>query len=181
MAVRPVLGLGSFTLLSACAIAGPILDPSLKNAPYAACSSFAVDAAVPTDAEPAQCFSLLQRGANGGMVPRSSNALRAGEEVLAVKSSAPGCQGAFTDLTVSGDTTGPGEMRLEVVDAVGRSSVGRTVRWQETRTGRRWTVGDIDQTLHIPGTVRLHLIEGDVRLSSLCWKSYGDIDPPFSL
>jgi hypothetical protein len=179
MAVRRTLGLASLTLLSACMFVGPIVDPSLKDAPYAACSTFAADSAATAEAEPAQCFTLLQRGPNGGMVARASNQLRAGDEVLAVKSSAPACQGEFTDMIVSGDTTGPGEMRLEVVDAVGRGSVGRTVRWGESRTGRRWTVGDIDSTLQIPGTVRLHLLEGEVRLSGLCWKSYGDLDLPF--
>ena len=178
MALRPVLSLPSFALLSACMFVGPIVDPSLKDAPYAACSSFGSEPAT-IDVQPAQCFTLLQRGPDGGMVARASNEMRAGDEVLAVKSSAPECQGAFTDLTLSGDATGPGEMRLEVADAVGRGIVGRTARWQESRTGRRWTLGDIDQTLHIPGTVRLHLLEGEVRLSSLCWKSYGDLDLPF--
>ena len=180
MALRRSLSLTSFTLLSGCMFVGPIVDPSLKDAPYSACSTFNSDAAASNEPGPAQCFTLLQRGPNGGMVARTSNELRAGDEVLAVKSAAPACAGEFTDLTVSGDTTGPGEMRLEVADAVGRGIVGRTARWQESRTGRRWTVGDIDSTLHIPGTVRLHLLQGEVRLSSLCWKSYGDLDLPFS-
>ena len=170
---RPALSLVALVPLSGCALTGPITDPSMRRAPIEACANFEA----PPAAADNQCFTLLQRGPTGGLVNRTSTQLQAGDEVFAVKSAAAGCQGAFSHLVVIGDTSGSGEMRIDVVDAVGRGNVGRTVDWEESRTGRRWPVADIDTPLHIPGAVRLNLIEGDVRLTGLCYASYGDINP----
>ena len=174
---RPALTLLALVPLASCAVVGPLVDRQMDDAPYAACTRFATDSAPVEAAQETQCFALLERGPTGGFVARASPHLQAGDEVFAAKSSAAECQRNFSHLVVGGDTTGPGEMRIEVVDAVGRGSVARTVDWEEARTGRRWAVSDIDTPLHIPGGVRLELLEGEVRLTSLCYKSYGDFDP----
>lgn len=170
---RSAASLLAFIPLASCVLAGPLVDRQMDDAPYAACTRFEPDGAVSGQI---QCFTLLERGPNGGFVPRASSHLEAGDEAFAVKSSAPECTRAFSHLVVGGDTTGPGEMTIEVPDAVGRPAIGRTVDWEEARTGRRWAVSDIDTPLHIPGGIRLHLLEGEVHLTSLCYKSYGDID-----
>jgi hypothetical protein len=170
---RPALALLALVPLASCALVGPLVDRQMDDAPYAACTRFESDGAL---AGQIQCFALLERGPNGGFVPRASSHLQAGDEVFAAKSAAPECQHAFSHLVVGGDTTGPGEMRLEVPDAVGRGPIGRTVDWEEARVGRRWAVSDIDTPLHIPGGVRLEMLEGEVQLTSLCYKAYGDID-----
>ena len=170
---RSVASLLALAPLAACVLAGPLADRQMDDAPYAACTRFTAEGA-PTGQ--IQCFTLLERGPNGGFVPRASTRLQAGDEVFAAKSSAPGCTNAYSHLVVGGDTTGPGEMRIDVPDAVGRGTIGRTVDWEEARTGRRWAVADIDTPLHLPGGVRLELLEGEVHLTSLCYKSYGDID-----
>ncbi len=170
---RPAWTLLALVPLTACVLAGPLVDRQMDDAPYAACTRFVPDGAV---AGQIQCFALLERGPSGGFVSRASSHLQAGDEVFAVKSAAPECTRAFSHLVVGGDTVGPGEMTIEVPDAVGRPAIGRNVDWEEARTGRRWAVADIDTPLHIPNGVRLHLLEGEVHLTSLCYKSYGDID-----
>jgi hypothetical protein len=170
---RSAMTLLALVPLASCALVGPLVDRQMDDAPYSACTRFASDT---SPAGQIQCFALLERGPNGGFVPRASAHLEAGDEVFAAKSTAPGCQRAFSHLVVGGDTTGPGEMTIEVNDAVGRGAIGRTVDWEEARAGRRWAVSDIDTPLHLPNGVRLHMLEGEVHLTSLCYKSYGDID-----
>jgi hypothetical protein len=155
--------------LAGCAIVGPVIDRSMRRAPNQACSQFG------RQLEPgqAQCFSLFRRGASGGFVATDSTRLQPGEELFAVKSGSPECSGEFTHLAVEGDTTGPGALRIEVADAVGRSTVGRTVRWERDRADARWTVGGIDSPLQIPGNVRMQLLEGDMTLEQVCFAGYG--------
>lgn len=154
--------------LAGCTVAGPIVDPSLDGAPVSACTRF--DAA---DAGP-QCLTVFRRGPNREALLLTAGELRAGETIYATQSGAEGCEGRFTHFVATGDTMGPGALSLKIGDAVGRGDVGRQFRWDESRTGRRWSVGRIDRPLHIPGTIRIEMEEGELRLTSLCLRSYHD-------
>ena len=166
---RRALALGVTAWLGGCSIAGPIVDPSLDDAPVEACTRF--DSAA--GAGP-QCLTVFRRGPNREALILTSGELRAGDVVYATRTNVPGCEGRFTHAVATGDTTGPGALSLKVGDAVGRGDVGHDYRWDEARANRRWPVGRIDRPLHIPGTIRLHMREGEARLTSLCLRSYRD-------
>ena len=152
--------------LASCSVVGPVVDRSMDDAPRMACARFA---------EPAtpQCFNLYRSGARWEPVTAEAAELRAGDELHAIKSTDPTCAGEFTHLAVAADTNGPGAIRLEIPDAVGRQTVGRTFRWRQARAGRRWAVEGIDTPLHIPGGVTVKLLEGEARLTAICYASYG--------
>ena len=169
---RPALALMALVPLASCALVGPLVDRQMDDAPYAACTRFEPDGALSGQI---QCFALLERGPNGGFVPRASRTSRRATRSSPPSPRRPSAR-ALSRTSSSAAATGPGEMTIEVPDAVGRAAIGRTVDWEEARTGRRWAVSDIDTPLHIPGGIRLHLLEGEVQLTSLCYKAYGDID-----
>jgi hypothetical protein len=165
---RQYPAMGFAALLGGCMIVGPVIDPSLDDAPVQACTRF--DAA---ETGP-QCLSVFRRGPNGEALALSSGELVAGDLIYATRSGAEGCEGRFTHFVATGDTAGPGALRLDVGDAIGRGDVGREFTWDEARSNRRWSVGRIDRPLHIPGTTRLQMREGEARLTSLCLKTYHD-------
>jgi hypothetical protein len=162
--------MGVAVLLGGCAIAGPIIDPSMDDAPVRACTRF--DAAS-AEAGP-QCLTVFRRGPNREALILMSGELRPGDVVYATRTTAPGCEGRFTHVVATGDTAGPGRLGLFAADAIGRGDVGREFAWDEARANRRWSVGRIDRVHHIPGAIRLQMREGEVRLTSLCLSSYHD-------
>jgi hypothetical protein len=158
-------------LLGACTVAGPIIDPSLDDATVQACTHFAGD---DTASSGPQCLAVFRRGPDNAALMVTDGELRAGDVVYATRTGAEGCEGRFTHVVATGDTAGPGRLRLAVADAVGRGDVGRAFSWDEARSGRRWSVGRIDRVYHIPGAIRLEMERGEARLTSLCLRTYHD-------
>lgn len=162
--------LTSFMLAAAlggCALAGPVLDPGMEDAPFAACYRF--DAAADTP----QCFTLVTEGSYVSGADLGSGRLVAGDRLRGMLSGAPGCPAAyFTHLTVSGDTSGAGAMRVEAHDAIGRGSVGDDFRWREARAGRHWVVDGIGSPVINPASFSIALSEGEVQLNHICFRSY---------
>ena len=138
--------------LAACALVGPELDRAMDDAPAFAC------------AEPPAFLVLAPDGRS--WVPFDGATIAAGTEVLAM----PPGPGNFTHVVLTGDGGGSGAMRVAVADTFGRGDRGRTLRWREAR--RRWTVANIGTAVHHPAGVRIAVLEGEVRLDRVCFKSY---------
>lgn len=138
--------------LGACAVAGPEFDRAMDDAPAFAC------------AEPA-AFLVLAPGGRSWQ-PFAGNRIAAGTEVLAL----PAGAGNFTHVVLTGESGGAGAMRLDVPDAFGRGDRGRTLRWREAR--QRWIAPNIGTAVHNPAGVRIAVIEGEVRIDRVCFKSY---------
>ena len=138
--------------LAACAVIGPVRDRAMNDAPASAC------------AEPAAFLSLPPGGS--AWVPFEGASLTPGTEVLAM----PRGPGDFTHVVLTGDSPGAGAMFVDVADVFGRGDRSRTLRWREAR--RRWTIANIGTALHNPAGVRIYMIEGELRLDRVCFKSY---------
>jgi hypothetical protein len=150
--------------LAACAVLGPVADAGMEDAPYEACARFAQ---APSDAP--QCVAVQVRPAGGNWRPFAGS-LSAGDELLAVPSAAPECnRGNYTHFVIEGSSDA-GAMRVAVPDGFGRGDRGRSFAWHEPRT--RWTADNIGTTLHIPAGARVSLTQGQLRISSACFKSY---------
>lgn len=138
--------------LAACAVAGPELDRAMDDAPAFACS------------EPAALLILAPGGRS--WQPFEGNVIAAGTEVLAL----PAAAGNFTHVVLTGDGGAAGAMRLDVPDVFGRGDRGRNFRWREAR--QRWIAPNIGTALHNPAGVRIRVMEGEVRIDRVCFKSY---------
>jgi hypothetical protein len=150
--------------LAACAVLGPVADADMDDAPYQACAHFA-DA--PADAP--QCVSVQVRPAGGQWQPFAGT-LAAGDELVAIPSAAPQCaHGNYTHFVLEG-ASAAGAMRVAVPDGFGRGDMGRSFAWREPR--RRWIADNIGTAVHIPAAARVTVSEGEVRLTSACFKSY---------
>ncbi|HVQ07517.1 MAG TPA: hypothetical protein VMS43_03695 [Allosphingosinicella sp.] len=138
--------------LAACAVAGPVLDRAMDDAPTVACTE-----------RPA----FLRRTVDGrAWIPFEGTMIGAGTEVLAM----PAQAGNFTHVVLTGDGGAAGAMRVAVPDLFGRGDRGQTRRWREAR--QRWTVDNIGTALHNPAGVRIAVLEGSVRIDRVCFKSY---------
>jgi hypothetical protein len=73
-------------------------------------------------------------------------------------------------VVLTGSTPGAGAMRVMVPDRFVRGDRGRTLRWHQPR--QRWTVPNIGTSVHNPAGVRISVLEGEVRIDQLCFKSY---------
>jgi hypothetical protein len=138
--------------LAACAVVGPEFDRAMDDAPAFTC------------AEP-PTFLVLAPGGRS-WIPFEGATLASGTEVLAM----PPGSGNFTHVVLIGESGGPGAMRVAVPDTFGRGDRGRTLRWREAR--RQWTAPNIGTALHNPAGVRIAMIEGEVRIDHVCFKSY---------
>ena len=162
---RRVFILSGILPLAACAVIGPVTDAGMEDAPHQACARFA--AAQPPEA--GQCVSVQVRPA-GGRWQAFTGTLSAGDELLALPSAAPQCtHGNFTHFVLEGSSDA-GAMRVAIPDGFGRGDRGRSFAWRAPRS--RWTADNIGTTLHIPAGARVSVSEGQVRLSSACFKSY---------
>ena len=151
-------------LLAACAVVGPVVDADMEDAPYQACARFAE-----APAEPAQCVAVQVRPAGGSWQPFTGT-LSAGDELVAIASPAPHCtHGNYTHFVLEGASEA-GAMRVAVPDTFGRGDRGRSFAWREPRT--RWTADNVGATIHTPAAARVSVTDGQVRLSSACFKSY---------
>jgi len=160
---RVVLSLG-IVPLAGCAVLGPVVDPNETNAPYQACARFAE---APSDAP--QCVSVRLRSA-GGAWGAFGGTISAGEELLAIPSGTPQCaHNNYTHVVLEGSSDS-GALRIAVPDAFGRGDRGRSFAWRTPRS--RWTADNIGTALHLPAGARVSVSEGQVRLSSLCFRSY---------
>lgn len=150
--------------LAACAVLGPVADAGMEDAPYEACARFAE---APSDT--AQCVTVQVRPAGGQWGPFAGT-LSAGDELFAIPSAAPSCaHGNYTHFVLEGASTA-GAMRVAVPDGFGRGDRGRAFAWHEPRT--RWAADNIGSAVHIPAAARVSVSEGEVRLTSACFKSY---------
>lgn len=162
-----ILGLACLPLLS-CSVVKPYVDPTLRHAAGEACIDIAEDATPVVGG--ASCVRLFKRGPDGGFVAATSSTLNAGEEIFGSPTGAEGCTtGRFPFAVVEADTDVHGAGSLSVADAVGRQEAIREIEWNESRTGKRWAVGNADNPLQIPGTIRVAVSEGQLRLRQLCY------------
>ena len=138
--------------LAACAVAGPEFDRAMDDAPALAC------------AQP-PAFLVLAPGGRS-WVPYEGVSIATGTEVLAMPSAA----GNFTHVVLTGESGGGGAMRIAVGDTFGRGDRGRTLRWREPR--QSWTVANIGTAVHHPAGDRIAVLEGEVRIDRVCFKSY---------
>lgn len=161
---RPVILSLGIMPLAACAVLGPVVDAGMEDAPYRACVTFA---AAPTAA--AQCVSVRVRSASGQWGPFGGT-LSAGEELVAIPSGTPQCAHSnYTHFVLEGSSEA-GAMRVAVPDAFGRGDRGRSFAWRRPQT--RWTADNIGTSQHLPAAARVTVSEGEVRLTSACFKSY---------
>jgi hypothetical protein len=160
---RTILSLGILPL-AGCAVVGPVVDAGLEDAPYRACVTFAeAPAAAP------QCVSVRVRAARGQWGPFNGT-LNAGEELLAIPSGTPQCAHSnYTHFVLEGSSDA-GAMRVAVPDAFGRGDRGRSFAWTRPRT--RWTADNIGTSQHLPAAARVMVSQGEIRLTSACFKSY---------
>ncbi|WP_395611645.1 hypothetical protein [Allosphingosinicella sp.] len=164
---RAILVLGIMPL-AGCAVLGPVADPNETNAPYQACARIAEAPPAATPAAP-QCVSLRLRAASGQW-GAFGGTVSAGEELLAIPSGTPQCAHSnYTHVVLEGSSDS-GAMRIAVPDAFGRGDRGRSFAWRTPRA--RWTADNIGTALHLPTAARVMVSEGQVRLSSLCFRSY---------
>lgn len=162
---RQVATLLSILPLSGCAVFGPVVDADMAHAPYEACARFAAAPA----ADSPQCLSVQVRPA-GGPWQAFAGTLSAGDELLVVPSAAPQCtRGNYTHFVLEGDSES-GALAIAVPDGFGRGDRGRRFAWHSPR--RRWTADNIGTTLHIPAGARVTVSQGQVRLTSACFRSY---------
>ena len=160
---RAILFLGILPL-AGCAVVGPVTDPNLTNAPYQACARFAE---APADAP--QCVSVRLRSADGQW-GTFAGTVSAGEQLLAIPSGTPQCaHNNYTHFVLEGSSDS-GAMRIAVPDAFGRGDRGRSFAWRTPRT--RWTADNIGTAQHLPAGARVTVTEGQVRLTSACFRSY---------
>jgi len=164
---RAILFLGILPL-AGCAVVGPVTDPNLTNAPYQACARFAeAPAAAPPNAP--QCVSVRLRSADGQW-GAFAGTVSAGEQLLAIPSGTPQCaHNNYTHFVLEGSSES-GAMRIAVPDAFGRGDRGRSFAWRTPRT--RWTADNIGTAQHLPAGARVTVSEGQVRLTSACFRSY---------
>ena len=161
---RTILSLG-IVPLAGCAVLGPVVDAGMEDAPYRACATFNA----PTTVEAPQCVSVRVRSASGQWGPVGGT-LNAGEELLAIPSGTPQCaHNNYTHFVLEGSSDA-GAMRIAVPDAFGRGDLGRSFAWRRPQT--RWTADNIGTSQHLPAAARVTLSEGEVRLTSACFKSY---------
>jgi hypothetical protein len=161
---RAILSLGILPL-AGCAVLGPVVDPAETNAPYQACARFGE----PTTVVPPQCVSVRLKAADGQWGPFAGT-VSAGEELLAIPSSAPQCaHNNYTHFVLEGSSDA-GAMRIAVPDAFARGDRGRSFRWRTPQT--RWTADNIGTAQHLPAGARVTVSEGQVRLTSACFRSY---------
>lgn len=155
--------------LASCAVVGPVTDPNLTKAPYQACARFAeAPAAGATPAAP-QCVSVRLKSASGQW-GAFSGTISAGEELLALPSGTPQCaHNNYTHFVLEGSSDA-GAMRIAVPDAFGRGDRGRSFAWTSPRS--RWTADNIGTSQHLPAGARVTVSEGQVRLTSACFRSY---------
>lgn len=164
MRVRRAAALTGIIPLAACAVLGPVADAGMADAPYQACAHFA---GAPADAP--QCVSVQVRPAGGQWQPFAGT-LSAGDELVAIPSAAPHCaHGNYTHFVLEG-ASAAGAMRVAVPDGFGRGDMGRSFAWHEPR--RRWSADNIGTAVHIPAAARVTVSQGEVRLTSACFKSY---------
>jgi hypothetical protein len=152
---------------TACALVQPIFDGDMSSAPRAACLQL-VDA--PAGAP--QCLSILRRGPNNSWLPLDGNRLQAGDEWSAVRVGPASCQGDFTHLVVTGNATGPGAMRVQSADVIGRGVYGRDFHWRDAQAGQSWVVRHVSGADHAPGAVLIQVSAGSVDVQSICYKTY---------
>ncbi|HTU11219.1 MAG TPA: hypothetical protein VMG08_10010 [Allosphingosinicella sp.] len=166
---RRIVALFGILPLAACAVVGPVVDAGMDDAPYQACIRFAEAPAPAEPPAPAQCVSVQVRPAGGQWQPFTGT-LSAGDTLLALPSAAPQCNhGNYTHFVLEGASES-GAMRVAVPDAFGRGDRGRAFAWTAPRG--RWTADNIGTSIHTPAGARVSLTEGQVRLSSACFKSY---------
>jgi hypothetical protein len=160
---RAILSLG-IVPLAGCAVLGPVVDPAESNAPYQACARFAeAPAAAP------QCVSVRLKSADGQWGPFAGT-VSAGEELLAIPASTPQCaHNNYTHFVLEGSSDS-GALRIAVPDAFGRGDRGRSFSWRRPQT--RWTADNIGTAQHLPAGARVMVSEGQVRLTSACFRSY---------
>lgn len=166
---RRVIAFFGIMPLASCAVLGPVTDADMEDAPYEACIRFAEAPPEATPPAPAQCVAVQVRPAGGRWQPFTGT-LAAGDELLAIPSPAPRCtHGNYTHFVLEG-ASDAGAMRVAVPDGFGRGDRSRAFAWREPRT--RWTADNIGATVHVPAGARVSLTEGQIRLSSACFKSY---------
>jgi len=152
--------------LAGCALAGPVADPAMTDAPYAACHRFAPAPGAP------RCITLLTGGEHVSGVDLAAGRLRAGDRLRGMLTGGEGCPSAyFTHLTLEGASDGPGAMRVAAHDAIGRGTVAETFDWDEAGP-RRWAHDGIGSPLFLPASFSVEMVEGEVSLDQVCFKSY---------
>ena len=152
--------------LAACAVLGPVADSGMEDAPYQACG-YIVDSMAPADT--LECLTVQVRPAGGQWGP-FAGPLSAGDELVAIPSAAPQCaHGNYTHFVLEG-ASDAGALRIAVPDGFGRGDRGRSFTWHEPRS--RWTADNIGSAVHIPAAARVTVSAGEVRLTSVCFKSY---------
>jgi hypothetical protein len=162
-----ILGLACLPLLS-CSVVRPYIDPTLRHAAGESCIDIAEDGTAASGG--AACVRLFRRGPTGGFVAATSSTLNAGEEIFGSPTGAEGCTtGSFPFAVVEADTDVHGAGSISVADAVGRQEAIRQFDWHQSRSGARWAVGGADNALQIPGTIRVAVTEGQLRLRQLCY------------
>jgi hypothetical protein len=167
---RVIFSLGILPLAS-CAVVGPVVDAGMENAPHQACVRFA-EAQPPEPGSASgggQCVSAQVRNAAGQWQPFTGT-LNTGELLVAIPSPAPQCNhGNYTHFVIEG-ASDAGAMRVAVPDTFGRGDRGRDFSWNRPRT--RWAADNIGSAVHTPAAARVTLSQGEVRISSACFKSY---------
>jgi hypothetical protein len=162
---RRAIALFGFMPLASCAVLGPVVDADMEDAPYLACARFAEAEPQPAD----QCVTVQVRPAGGRWQPFTGT-LSAGDDLLALPSASPQCNhGNYTHFVLEGSSDA-GAMRVAVPDSFGRGDMTRSFAWRAPRS--RWTADNIGTTNHMPAGARVSVTEGQVRLSSACFKSY---------
>lgn len=149
--LRVIATSGTALLLAACALTGPIFNPSMSNSPLAACGTEAGDAE-----QAPQCFTFERVSPN---------------ELRAVLRSAPGCAGDFRHATVEGTATGPGSLDVAVSSPTAAGLPRRQWRWERPFERRTFPVRDAGNTFLIP-TAAIIRSEGAFEFRRLCFRGY---------
>jgi hypothetical protein len=149
--LRLIATTGTISMLAACGLVSPVLNPSMSNAPLAACGTETAEAQ-----DGPQCFTFERIGPG---------------ELRAVLRSAPECAGDFRHATVEGSSAGPGSLDLAVSSATAAGLPRRQWRWSQGFERRSFPLRDVGTTFLIPGAAVIRS-DGDFTFRRLCFRGY---------
>lgn len=149
--LRLIATTGTILMLAACGLVGPVLNPSMSNAPNAACGTEAAESQ-----DGPQCFTFQRIGPG---------------ELRAVLRSAPECAGDFRHATVEGSASGPGSLDVAVSSPTAAGLPRRQWRWQRPFERRSFAVRNAGTTFLIPGAAVIRS-DGAFEFRRLCFRGY---------
>lgn len=164
--VRRWSAVPALAALAGCGIAGPIIDPGLRNAPRMACAEVAPAADRP------QCFRFERRRIDGERLAMNDGSLDGETELLAFLTGGPDCAGGDLHFAaVTGSAAAPGGISVLAFAGTGAQR-GHDFAWDEPIASRSFAYRGVGGPFVNATGIRVRSRDAGFRVERICLADY---------